>query len=341
MARLMRQCADHWPLDTRIAARCAAWAGDIGPAGASLPLRLAGAWHALVLTGRAPDLAAAYPPQDVADAALLAALRAATATQADFIADWLASPPQTNELRRAGPLLAVAALLAARFPDLPLRLSELGASAGLNLLCDRFALDLPGLTLGCAQAALRLTPDWRGPRPPAARITVGDRRGVDLNPLDPANPDHALRLLAYLWPDQPDRIARTRLAIACAKASPQARVDRADAAPWLAARLENPMPRSVHLVYHTIAWQYFPAATQAAATAALQAAGARATPDAPLAWFGMEADGQAPGAGLLLRLWSGDPTNRQTTAQTLPRIIPLGRADFHGRWVEWQAPAAI
>lgn len=323
MARLMALCADHWPLDRATATRFAVWPGDLGPSGASLPLRLAGALHALVLTDAAPDLMAVYPPHDVPDAALLAAIRAALTDHAAFVAAWINSPPQTNEVRRAGPLLAVASWLAARFAGRPLRLSELGASAGLNLMFDRFALDLPDLSLGDPRSALRLTPDWQGRLPPVAPIIVTDRRGVDLNPLDPANPDHALRLLAYLWPDQPDRIARTSAAIAMASAP----VDRDDAAPWLAARLADPLPGAIHLVYHTVAWQYFPAATQAAATAALHAAGARSTPDAPLAWFGMEADDAAAGAALTLRLWPGDVT------------IPLGRADFHGRWVDWQAPA--
>ena len=51
--------------------------------------------------------------------------------------------------------------------------------------------------------------------------------------------------------------------------------------------------------------------------------GRAATDDAPLAWFGMEADG-GRGAGLTLRLWPGD------------RTLDAGRCDFHGRWVEWR-----
>ena len=88
------------------------------------------------------------------------------------------------------------------------------------------------------------------------------------------------------------------------------------------------MPGQIHLIYHTIAWQYFPAETQATARAAIEAAGARATPDAPLAWFAMEADTESPGAALTLRLWPGDCT------------FQLGRVDFHGRWVDWRAPPA-
>ena len=57
-----------------------------------------------------------------------------------------------------------------------------------------------------------LTPDLAGPLPPVSALNIIDRAGVDLNPLDP-NKDK-LRLLAYLWPDQPERLALTRAALA-------------------------------------------------------------------------------------------------------------------------------
>ena len=56
-------------------------------------------------------------------------------------------------------------------------------------------------------------------------------------------------------------------------------------------------------------------------------AAARATPEAPLAWLSMESDGDrsgALGAALVLRLWPGD------------LHLALGRADFHGRWIDWR-----
>ena len=87
-----------------------------------------------------------------------------------------------------------------------------------------------------------------------------------------------------------------------------------------------PQPGHLHLVCHTIAWQYFPAAAQAKGSALIEAAGTRATPQSPLAWLSYEADGHSPGAALTLRLWPGDLT------------IPMGRADFHGRWIDWKAP---
>jgi len=79
-----------------------------------------------------------------------------------------------------------------------------------------------------------------------------------------------------------------------------------------------------HLVYHTVAHQYFPAATQSRIARAMEVAGARATPLAPLAWVGMEADDRREGAGITLRMWPGDLR------------LSLGRAGFHGQWVDWR-----
>jgi len=78
------------------------------------------------------------------------------------------------------------------------------------------------------------------------------------------------------------------------------------------------------MIYTTIAWQYFPAAKQAEGLAKIEAAGATATTDTPLAFVQMENDGVGPGALLTLRLWPGDLN------------LTLGRVDFHGRWVDWQ-----
>jgi len=318
MDRLMTGLAERLQPGDPVADRVLGWPGDPSSKADSLPLRLAGGLHALILTDRAPALAAAYASGDDPTDTALAAIR----HHPDFLLDWLRSPPQTNEVRRSAPLIAAAHWLTARF-GLPLILSELGASAGLNLLWDHYALRIGDQSFGPADPALTLTPDWTGPPPPHATPAILDRRGTDLNPLDPVA--DRLHLLAYLWPDQPDRLARTRTALdLAAQARPQ--IDRADAADWLETRLANPTPDptpdALNLVFHTVAWQYFPPATQARALAAMEAA-SRHT---PLARLSMEADGQTPGAALTLTL---SPTGE---------TIPLGRADFHGRWVDWQAP---
>lgn len=314
MERLMAGLADRLTPDDPVSDRVLSWPGDPSSRADSVPLRLAGGLHALVLAGQDPVLATAYASGADPTAAALDAISRHPA----FLLDWLTSPPQTNEVRRSAPLIAAAHWLTARFGR-PLVLAELGASAGLNLLWDHYALSVNGHTLGRAEPPLTLCPDWTGYLPPVATPHILDRRGVDLNPLDPAT--DRLRLLAYLWPDQPERLARTRAALGVAERL-QPRVDRADAADWLETRLQTRHDGALHLIFHTVAWQYFPPATQARALAAM----ARAGQGRPLAHLSLESDGQPPGAAITLTLWPDGKT------------IPLGRADFHGRWVDWKAP---
>ncbi len=320
MEMLMTALAEDWPDDSALGRLCAGWKGDVGPGGASLPLRIAGGLHALVLTGRAPNLAAVYPPATPPDPIFRATVLEALAMHEMFLIDWMQRAPQTNEVRRSAALIPAAHLLAARHP-LPFVLSELGASGGLNLMFDRFALTAGTTRLGPPDAALTLTPQWQGAAPAQSALRVDERRGVDLNPLDLRDPAQALRLAAYLWPDQPERVALTGAAIAVQDAE----VDKGDAVDWLERRLATDRPGRLHLIYHTVAWQYFPPPAQARGTALIEAAGARATAETPLAWLGMENDG-GEGAALTLRLWPGDLR------------LSLGRIDFHGRWVKWNAP---
>lgn len=316
MSRLMTGLASGLEPGTPVADRVLGWRGNPRPEADSLPLRLAGGLHALVLAGADPALAAAYarPGEDPTGAAL-----AALARQPETLLRWLDLPPQTNEVRRSAVLIAAAQWLTDRF-GLPLVLSELGASAGLNLLWDHYALQVGSARFGPDDPTLTLAPEWTGPVPRPARPRVLSRAGVDLNPLDPVQ--DRLRLLAYLWADQPDRLARTAAALDLA-AEKRPPVDRGDAADWLETRLQTRQEGALHLVFHTVAWQYFPPETQSHALAVLEAAGAKATASAPLARLGMEADGNAPGAALTLTLWPAGQT------------VLLGRADFHGRWVHW------
>lgn len=313
----MRHLAAHWPDDTALAQHFSAWPGEIGPRGASLPLRLASGLHALVLSGQNAELAAAYPGGS--DENLTAAVDRALHRHDAFLVRWCDRAPQTNEIRRSAALIAVAHWLTARH-GLPITLSELGASAGLNLMFDRYALEIGGHCFGPANAVLQLEPEWQGSLPPVAEPVITDRRGVDLAPLRAGRPEDELRLLSCLWPDQTERLARTRAALKVQSAA----VDQADAVDWLEQRLATPHPGQLHLIYHTIAWQYFPAEAQARGSRLLEAAGTRATADAPVAWFGMEADDSAEGAGLRLRLW---PDHLD---------MAIGRAGFHGQWIHWQ-----
>ena len=318
-ARLMRLLADRLgPGHGAVAARLHAWPGDPSSRRHSLPLRLAGGLHALARGGRA-GLAAAYPPNASDDGALWAAVDAALGSEAAFLLAWAESAPQTNEVGRSAAFRAAAHVIHARHP-LPMRWMELGASAGLNLHWPRYALAGDGWRRGPAAPALTLRPRWTGPPPPAGEPAVADVRGVDLAPVEDGD-----RLLAYIWPDQTERLARAEAALRL----PRAPVDRGDAGAWVERRLAAPpAPGTSRVVAHSVAWQYFPEATADRARRAIEAAGGAATDDAPLAWVSMEADGGGDGAALTLRLWPGGEPE------------PLARVDFHGRWVAWRGPDA-
>ena len=318
-ARVLRAVPTLLDPGTTLGRRILDWPGEVGPSGASVPLRLAGGLHALALMG-AP-LAGAYPPAEPDDRALRAALARAFTDHAGHLGAWLDGPPQTNEVRRSVALIPAACLLAARH-GLPLVLSEVGASAGLNLHFDRFALEGPGFRRGPTEPALTLTPEWEGPSPPDAAPRIAERAGCDIAPLDPSDPADLLRLRAYLWPDQPHRRTLTDAAARAAIT----RVERADAVDWLRRRLAEPHPGHLHLITHTVAWQYLPARARAEGDALIEAAGRSAAPDAPLARLAMESDGQ-PDAALTLTTWPGE-------------IEALGRVDFHGRRVAWRGGSA-
>lgn len=301
----------------------------------AVALRLVGGLHDLVLDGAAPALAATYPtperPGDP-DAAWTAALAAMTQHR-DRLADFLSHEPQTNEVRRAI-CLAPGFLTLARETGLPIRAFEVGASAGLNLNWDRFHYDFGPAQWGDADAKVRLDTDWTGPAPPTdAQVRVIERAACDRRPIDLRDPAERRRLLAYVWPDQIDRLARIRAAVDLALEL-GVQVEAADAVAWTSAHAA-PRAGAVTCLYHSVFWQYMPPQSQAAMTRTLEALGARATADAPFAWLRMEPgpvgsggfDPPKPnlvGMQVLLTLWPGGETRH------------LGDAHPHGALVAWK-----
>ena len=326
MARLMALCAARLAPRGAVAEAVLSWPGDPGPAAESPALRLAGGLHALVISGADPALAAVYPPAAAPDEALWAAVEGALARHPGRLMEALGRAPQTNEVRRAAALIPALALVA-RATGRPLALWELGCAAGLNLRCDRFALEAGEARFGPSGAAVRLAPDWQGSVPEPVALEVVERRGVDLAPLDPGAAGDRLRLLSYLWPDQPERRALTEAALDLARAVP-AEIVQADAAAWLEGALGRRRAGVTTVLVHTVAWQYLPAEARARGEAAIAAAGAGATAGAPLARIGMEADGRRD-AGLRVQIWPGGARHA------------LARVDFHGRAVAWTGPTAL
>ena len=178
---------------------------------------------------------------------------------------------------------------------------------------------------GTSNSILRLVPEWRGPPPPSAEISVIRRRGVDLFPLDVATSSGRERLRAYIWPDQPERHARTDAAIQIASAEPP-RIDSEDAADWIENMIGlEPEVGVTRVVMHSIAFQYFSRDTQKRVSDHLVQVGSNARSDAPLAWLRMEGLGKSKaGIPLTLTTWP-DGTERE-----------IAVADAHGAWLEWR-----
>lgn len=298
------------------------WESDAGILGDAVPLRLAGAFHYLARTGQGGGLTTHYA--DAADGpkpglgeALAAAIRANDA----LLADWLDRAPQTNEVGRSGVLYAGLMEIASR-TGLPLALYEVGASAGLNLIPDRYGYTLGGQPFGDPESPVQITPDWTGPRPNADEVRVLSRRGADLAPVDATNPEAANRMLSYIWPDQPERISRIEAALGLVQASGLA-IEAMDAAAFVEAAIEiEPAEGVVRVLQHSIAHQYFPEDTKLRIADRMARAGARATANAPLAWLAFEQAPDEPPT-LCLTLWPGGQTVR------------LAEAHPHGRDIRW------
>jgi hypothetical protein len=249
------------------------------------PLRVAGALHALTLSGRDAPLAAQYPVArpDWEMAGVLTAAYAALETHCEWVRAFLKNTPQTNETRRSIALLPGFASV-----EGPLHLLEIGASAGLNQHWEAFGYDGGHWSRQGAQGAPIITSAWDGD-PPTLPDTfeIASRKACDQSPLDVNDAEHCLALQAYIWPDQTDRLERVRAAIALARMR-SVHVDKADAADWLESQLAGPLPEGTTVVFHSIAWQYFDEATHKRGLAAIEKAGARADVHHRLAWLRFE-----------------------------------------------------
>jgi hypothetical protein len=278
-----------------------------GKAGAlhdNIPLRLAGAFHALVRSGKATQLAALYPPRRAPDRNRLANVLKTSLEQNDrWLAQWLERPPQTNEVGRSAVLMSGLLEIANRFGS-PIHLLELGASAGLNMNLDAYGYELGGSYFGRADSPIQLRPRWRGAGPPRADVEIIARAGVDRDPLDPEADREVL--IAYVWPDQSERLQRLEAALDVAR-NRAFRVDKGDAADWLDEQLtiqgEGPVTR---VVMHSIAFQYFSAATRSRIERRIEMAGAAATSDAAVAWLRFEMLPEDDKPSLRLKTWPGD-----------------------------------
>lgn len=265
------------------------------PRADALALRLAGALHAAALGGRDAALAELYPNAraDWRMEDIWPAARAFLAREHKWVAAFIQSAPQTNEVRRSIALLAGFLTFAKNWQG-PIDMLEIGASAGLNMNWDRFRYRTSSWTWG-GEGPVVIDTDWNGPPPPVdVTPNVRARAACDLNPLNINDPAQLLRLRSYIWPDQPERLARFDGAVALALQMGAA-VERADAAVWLKRKLADRARDGATIVYHSIFLQYPPRDARAAIIAAIREAGEVATADAPLAWARVEPEALTDG----------------------------------------------
>ena len=296
------------------------WPGD--PVADAMVLRLVGGFHALHRAGVDPALSQLFRGEVTDDAGIDAILADTLVAHDAALLPWLAGPPQTNEAGRSAGLMTGLLHLATRFGQ-RMELLEIGSSAGLNLLIDRYGFDLGGVSVGPDPAELVIRPDWRGPPPPAAAIEVIGVRGVDIAPVDLADDAAAERLAAYVWVDALERQTRIDTAIAMVRRYGVA-LEQGDAADWVEAQLAKPQAEgTTRVLMHSVVWQYLPKEGRDRIQAAMAAAGARATPERRLGWVMMEPNRDLHRHEVRVQGWPGE---------TPMELVALTHA--HGAWVE-------
>jgi hypothetical protein len=335
-------CAGYSPLYDRICRAVGASPEMIeliseAPPSAHQPTVLLASVHYLLLDGLDHPLAAVYAGTSDADPGPLfvdLCLR-----QRGRILELLTTRhTNTNEVGRSA-VLGPAFTTVAGELGAPLALVDVGCSAGLNLLCDRYLLDYgPAGTTGPSDAAVRIACEVVGGDPPIASTlpVIAARVGIDLDPVDAADSDDVLWQLACVWPDT-GRLPRTRLALEEAKRTPLHHV-RGDAVERVTDVVLGLPAGAVPVVTTTWAAAYFSKPERVAFREALAAASRHR----PVAWISAESLGvvdlfaqvEAPAdahgfepsvLGLVVfRDGASDPRH-------LALVHP------HGTWIDWRA----
>lgn len=289
---------------------------------------LLAAVHYLLLRGAGPALAAHYP--SVTDAQQPATGDPVTLFAAfcrdhreELIEIVSTRTVQTNEVRRCTALLPAFGWVA-RQTQSPLALIEIGSSAGLNLVFDRYRYDYGnGLVAGDPRAVVTLSTELRGGRdlPVDPFPTVVWRRGIDLHPVDVTDPDAVDWLRALLWPEQSERMERFEAAVAVARTDPPTLV-AGDAIDVIGEITTSVPDEATLIVFHSFVLNQFSPAARGELTQAI--AGISQTRDVHR--IGVDMTTRTPRPPRILHT-----AFRGSAAET----TDLGSANHHGAWLEW------
>ena len=315
----MRGMAEDWEAGGPTRVVCQGY--ENAPTGAMIQLRLLAGVFRLVLTGQADDLRPFYPCLGGSAPASQAwpLMREVISTHLDELHAALAITPQTNEVGRSAPLLAGLFDLVAACGVRRIRLLEVGASAGLNLLLDYYCFRGDSWQFGPSTSKVQLANAIEGKVQPEP-FTVVRRAGCDPNPVDAATAQGRLLLTSFVWPFDVDRHKRLAAALEIASSHP-VQVDKATASDWLPHALAAAEAQMLTVVWHSITQMYWDAAELAAVEMIMHNMGARQL----LGEVGFEFDLNDPNGSkpeVRSRLWNGDADR--------PRQRLIGVAHYHG-----------
>jgi hypothetical protein len=277
------------------------WSWDV-------PLRLLGGLHYLVLDGRAT----------------WADVPGALDAEAEFLREFVATQGvQTNEVQRSWVLLPLFLRVAQRTGAERLDLVELGPSAGLNLVWDRYGYRYETGAWGPGDAALVLSGEERRAVPGELlelEPRIGRRLGIDRSPVDVTTDDGARLLTSFVWADQRERIARLQDAVEALRAGPPELL-QGDLVELLPGVLDDRSPDALTVVFQTAVLGYLDDERRARLRRVLADAGA----GGPLAFVttGRSRSG-ANVWGLRITYWPGGTREF------------IGHADYHGAWLDWE-----
>lgn len=300
---------------------------------AHLPAMLLAGVHYLLLDGVDHPLADVYAGRSSAPAAPL--FRNLCLEHSTALVEVLNSRAvQTNEVGRSavlGPALTWASA------GEPVQLVDVGCSAGLNMLCDRYRLDYgPHGVTGPGDSPVRIECEVVAGSPPIAPSlpAIAGRVGIDLDPPDLTEPDDARWLLACVWPGT-GRFRRAARAIEMGRADPPP-VRQGDAVEKLPAVLAG-LGEGRVVVLNSWSYSYFTVEQRQAYVDLLADAGR----SRPLVWLNMEGPG-------VVELSSGQvPPVGSTESDVLsgvtfeagapPRAEVLAFVQSHGASCSWLA----
>jgi hypothetical protein len=338
------QCRGDSPLYERI---CLAVSGDretlamvqSAPPAAHMPLTLLGAVHYLLLDGLDHPLADVYAGRSDADPGPL--FLDVCRTQRDALVGLLATRRvQTNDCGRSAVIGPGLTWLASRL-DGPFALVDVGASAGINLLCDRYRIDYgPHGTTGPAGSPVRINCHVVSGEPPVAEHLppLVARVGIDRSPIDLADRADARWLLACVWPDT-GRLERTAASIGLTRGDPPLMM-AGDAVETLPGVLADLPEGSVAVVVTTSAFGYLSIEERQRFVALLESE----SHDRHLAWLSAET------AGIVEAVAGDIPSDHDhADPDVLGAVVFEGGrsgarflafAHRHGAWIDWREKGA-